>query len=137
MRQERREFTRVPVSMELDVTADQQATYSGQTRDISLGGLYCQCPMPATVGAQCHVVLFLGGRDSEVRIATRGRVARVDSAGIGIEFTEVVGIESLEHLRNLVLYNATDPQQVEQEFASHLGIKRPEPSSSPPRIPQT
>jgi len=38
------------------------------------------------------------------------------------KYTEIVGIESFAHLRNLVLYNSSDVDQVEQEFNEHVGI---------------
>ncbi len=41
-------------------------------------------------------------------------------------FTSILGLESFEHLRNLVYYNAPDVEQVEQEFTAHVGIRKRE-----------
>jgi hypothetical protein len=34
-----------------------------------------------------------------------------------------VDSDSLEHLRNLVLYNSTDTEKTEGEFHQHIGMK--------------
>jgi hypothetical protein len=41
---------------------------------------------------------------------------------VAIQFTSV-DEESVEHLRNLVLFNAEDGNQVEHEFEVHVGIR--------------
>ena len=33
-------------------------------------------------------------------------------------------MRSFTHLKNLLMYNADDPEAVEREFAGHLGIRR-------------
>lgn len=44
--------------------------------------------------------------------------------GVAFQFTKILGPESYGYLRNLVLYNASDTDQVENEFETHAGIKR-------------
>jgi hypothetical protein len=39
-------------------------------------------------------------------------------------FDELEGLDSYWHLRNLILYNAQDTGQVENEFANHLGLRK-------------
>jgi hypothetical protein len=70
----------------------------------------------------CSIRLHLEGADAAVHI--RGHVVRSGPAGCAIQFTEIVGIESLEHLRNLILFNSHDPAQVRQEFHAYLGLPR-------------
>jgi hypothetical protein len=72
------------------------------------------------------VTLILNGGEPPIRIEVGCSVTRVDPTGMGLEITAIVGVESFEHLRNLVLYNAANPLQVEQEFQDHIGIKRKE-----------
>jgi len=50
-------------------------------------------------------------------------IVRSDQDGMGVEFTEMP-LESYDHLRKMVLLNATDPERVEQEFRDHIGLKR-------------
>lgn len=120
----RREFTRVPMQVAVEVTSTQGNTTTHQVKDVSLNGLYLQCKKPLPLGADCRVTFFLGERENPIRIEASGKVVRVDPAGMGLEITAVVGVESFEHLRNLVLYNSSDTDQVEQEFHDHIGIKR-------------
>jgi len=39
-------------------------------------------------------------------------------------FSKILGLESFEHLRNLVYYNAENVEQVETEFTTHTGIRK-------------
>ena len=120
----RREFTRVATTLTGKLsTSEISATVSGQTKDISLGGLYLTCDTPLPIGTECKLVLFFGEPSNPMRIEAEGKVTRVDSAGVGVELT-AVELGSFEHLRNLVLYNTSEPQQAEEEFRSHVGIKQ-------------
>ena len=123
----KREFTRVPVQLEVEVRSEQPVTTGPcEVKDISLRGLYLCCEHPLPLGSACQVTLILSGGEPPLRIEVGGSVTRVDPAGMGVEITNVVGVESFEHLRNVVLYNASNPNQVEQEFHDHVGIKRRE-----------
>jgi hypothetical protein len=123
---EKREFSRVPIQLDVEISSPQPAPDSCHVKDVSLKGIYLLCDNPLPIGSDCRVALLLGGGETPIRIEVGGTVARVDPTGMGLEIKEVVGIESFEHLRNLVLYNATDPNQVEQEFEGHIGLKRKE-----------
>jgi hypothetical protein len=123
---DQREFTRIPMQLDVQITSTQQPPTSCQVKDVSMKGLYLLCEQPLPMGAECRVTFLLGDKESPVRIEVSGKVARVDTNGMGVEITEIVGVESFEHLRNLVLYNSPDADQVEQEFQDHIGIKRRE-----------
>lgn len=120
----RREFTRVPLHIDVEVIPNQSGLVSYHVRDVSLNGLYLQCDKPLPLGTNCQVTLLLGEKENPVRIKVNGKVTRVNPDGMGLEITEIIGSESFAHLRNLVLYNASNIDQVEEEFHSHLGIKR-------------
>jgi hypothetical protein len=121
-----REFTRIPIQLEVQVTPTRQPASSYQVRDVSMKGLYLLCEQPLPMGAECRITLLLGDKENPVRIEVGGKVARVDADGMGVEITEIVGVESFAHLRNLVLYNSSNTEQVEREFHDHIGIKRRE-----------
>jgi len=70
-----------------------------------------------------RVSLILDTGTCEHRIETAGHVARVEDQGVAIAFRHV-NAECLEHLRQLVLYNAENAERVEEEFASHVGLHR-------------
>lgn len=122
---DKREFTRVPIHLNVEFSSSQRATSSVcQLKDVSMNGVYVHCDNPLPIGSDCQIAVFLGSRETPMRLEVKGKVARVDTDGMGMEITEIVGIESFEHLRNLVLYNSSDVDQVEQEFNEHIGIKR-------------
>ena len=118
----RREFSRVPVHLRAEVSVAGVPLPEGIMESLSLKGGFFRCGTPPAEGARCEVRLHLDGTEIEVR--TQGHVVRQATDGVAIQFDEIVGVESLEHLRNLILFNARDPAQVEQEFHEHLGLKR-------------
>ena len=117
-----REFTRVPLKLEAIVHGPTGCVFSGPARDIAMSGLYVQghCEIPE--GSPCSIEIQLGENDGP-RVEANGQIVRVEEEGAAVVFSEIQ-LDSVEHLRNIVLYNAPDPQQIENEFASHLGLKR-------------
>jgi hypothetical protein len=124
--QNRRDFTRVPLAIEAEVRAGDRVIVPDQTRDLCMRGLYLRGGETLPLQSSCEVRIFPGGRESGAVVEACARVVRVDSEGMALEFTEILGGESYTHLRNLVLANAEDAGTVEQEFQSHLGIRRPD-----------
>jgi hypothetical protein len=121
-----REFTRVKRAIEAELSSGEE-TLRGQVRDISLKGLFVLCEPRWQVDTHCFVVVLLGlDSAGALRVEGKARVARVEADGLGVEFFELLGLESYWHLRNIVLYNADDPERAEEEFASHLGLHRKE-----------
>jgi len=121
---DKREFTRAPVAVEAQIRAGDKAAVCNHTADVSMKGVFLVGLADLPVGTRCRLTMFLGGRDNGERIDVTGRVARVDTQGAGIVFSEIMGLESLTHLRRLVLLNARDTDRVEREFESHSGLKK-------------
>jgi hypothetical protein len=87
------------------------------TKDLSLKGLYVVTDKLLPIDTFVDVTLDLSGTTSRVSLYMKGKVARVDSHGMGIDFTEI-DMDSFHHLRNIVLYNAGDPADVDNELAT-------------------
>ena len=121
----RREFTRVPRRIETDVVTP-GGTLSGWTQDVSLKGIYFECKTPLETPIPCRITLYLDGRSGTARIEAEGHVSRCERRGMALEFSELRGERSYEHLKNMVIYNASDPEAARAEFESHLGLKRRE-----------
>ena len=119
----KREFTRVRINVEVEVSSDDRASISGKVEDLSLNGAFVPCTGRLPVGTNCKVELILDGQD--IRLMAEAVVSREDERGIAVEF-KGIPLDDLEHLRNLIRYNADDPNQVEEEFDSHIGLKRRE-----------
>ena len=118
---DQREFTRVGCGVSVSIQTSDGVAFSGPARDVSVRGAFVvgECPIP--LGSECSVEISLVGGPS---VSAAGRIARVeDDKGFAIELIEV-SLEAYDHLRKLVLYNAEDPERVESEFSSHLGLKQ-------------
>lgn len=121
---ERREFTRVKPHIAVRIDAGEAGRFRGETHDISMAGVLLGGVAPGLLpGQPCQVVLRLHEGLDEIRIETAGEVVRVNGGGIAIRFTEILGIESYEHLRALILYNADDADRVEEEMSHHRGLR--------------
>jgi c-di-GMP-binding flagellar brake protein YcgR len=126
IKQDRRQFTRVTIAIEAVVVPveDGERMISGLTTDLSMKGIYVVCEDKLPAGTRCHVTLVPSGEEKHFRIEVNAQVVRVADDGMGIEFVEIMGLESYEHLRNVVMYNSSQEiGQVEEEFKKHLGIK--------------
>jgi hypothetical protein len=119
----RREFTRVHIAVGVEVEQPGQPKISGRGRDLSVKGVYVECPRPLPRGTRCEVTIVLSGTPEPMQVHVTGSVVYAEPEGMGIEFVEV-DVDSFIHLRNLVLYNSVDTEQVEREFEQHLGLKR-------------
>lgn len=118
-----REFSRSPVHVRTEVRLTTGVLVEGQARNVSLNGLLFATERALPMGHTVKVSLILDTGAGEQRIETNGRVARLEEAGVAIAFDQV-DAGSLDHLRQLVLYNADDSEQVEREFDAHVGLRR-------------
>ncbi|MBI4913454.1 MAG: PilZ domain-containing protein [Acidobacteria bacterium] len=117
-----REFTRVHLQVQTEVSALGRVIHSSLSQDLSMKGMLVRTDERLPAGTPCIVRLTLGEGLPEIR--AEGTVVRDYEDGFAIQFTCLLGVESYEHLRNLVLYNAVDTERIEQEFHDHLGIRK-------------
>lgn len=117
----RREFSRVQVSPVVDLTVSGATVPDARVGNVSLQGMLVVSGLRPAAESPCAIVLRLEGALAVVRAS--GSVVRTTDAGFAIRFTEIVGVDSLDHLRNLIRYNSHEPGLVEQEFREHLGLK--------------
>ncbi len=120
----RREFTRVRVNLLTELRSGESVDIAGTLSNVSMSGLFLTCATRLPADTPCEVSLLLEGGEETMSIQTEGKVIRSDAEGLAIQFTKILGSESLAHLQNLVLYNSGDQiDQVETELAGHVGIK--------------
>lgn len=122
-----REFTRVRSHIPVDVESSDK-TASGAVGDISFEGMWFPTDMPLAEGTPCRVTIHLS---EFIKIRADAVVVRSQSDGLAVKFLELLDLESYGHLRNLILYNSTDTETVEQEFEKHLFSPSTDPSLSP------
>ncbi len=118
-----REFSRVPLCIEAIVQTEETQVRSENTRDISMKGIFIVTDHPVPLRTLCEITLVLKGQENPIKVEIRGMVVRSTDEGIGLQFTELA-LEAYDHLQNMVKLNSPDPDQVEQEFKEHLGLKK-------------
>ena len=123
-RPDQREFTRVPVSVKVELATRDGVFFTQKTRNLSMKGLYMEASDKLPVNTECQLRLFLGESKDAACIEILGRISRVDEMGMAIEFKQIE-VEGFERLRDLVLLNTNQVQEVEEEFRSHLGLRKP------------
>ncbi len=118
-----RAFTRSPITAEMQVRLACGVLLEGHALDISMNGVLFATERSLPIGNPVRVSMVLTAGDEQHRIDTEGSVVRITEEGVAIEFT-AINEESLEYLRNLVLYNSPNIEKTDQELSSAIGLKR-------------
>ena len=118
-----REFTRARIPVTVFLVFGGTTHRTERLRDVSLSGLFVEMPGLAPVGAHCQIVIQPNPPDGP-KVMAEGKVVRTTPDGIGIVILELIGLESLEHLQNLILYHGGNPDRVVDEFLHHDGLLR-------------
>jgi len=119
----KREFTRVPVHIWGTFKDGDRELVTADVTSLSLRGCYASTFEAIPAGEVHSLLLFTDDDRHALHITVQARIVRSDEDGMGVEFIEMP-LESYDHLRKLVLLNAADPEKVESEFRSHIGLKR-------------
>lgn len=117
----KREFTRVAVQVPVEVQAEGHVLLGVITGNVSMKGLLLKTEETLAEGTPCTLRIPLVAGIAEIR--AEARVVRVYPGAMAFQYTRIIGTESFEHLRQLVIYNAPDAEQVEGEFQAHTGIR--------------
>lgn len=112
----RRKKTRVNFETQVTVkTKDAEVLSRTHSKNISLRGVYLETDCALPLGTPCEVAILLSGTSTLLSIRVRGKVARTDAAGLGIVF-ESIDPDSYFHLKNLLMHNTSDPDDIEREL---------------------
>lgn len=119
---ELRKYTRITMKVAVEAKrVDDPVTCDGNTECVSMNGLFIECDTPFSLGCECVIKIFVGGPQSDILVHARAMVCFVNEDGMAVEMISHLGMDSHNHLRNLVLYNAdADAEVVELEIKSHL-----------------
>jgi len=110
------------VDAEAEFVSAEDEKLTNRVSNVGLNGMFMTCDISLPVDTTGDLTLLVGGRESGPSLKAHGAVARTESSGLGIKIS-AADVDSLEHLRHLIIYNAEDPEKIEKEFSSHLGIK--------------
>ena len=101
---ERRQSARTPVTVRIEYeTVD--SLFSEFTRNINEGGVFIETRKPLGLEENVQLQFQLPGDEEPVKLS--GRVVRVESSGMGIEFGELDSI-ARERINQLVVQLRTD-----------------------------
>ncbi len=126
--EDKREFSRVPFRIRTTVRTPDRTIWSSSTLDVSLGGLRIETTEQAPPeGTKCEIEIVLAESPEPAIIEARGEVIRSAPGTLAVRVDEI-DIDSYEHLKQLVLQNAEDPEQAERQFFAHWGIRKPNSS---------
>jgi len=120
---DKRRFTRVPFRVQAEITVDEHSYNTEEIKNLSVGGCLLPVTVPLDVGAGCHVRIQFSGTSSELYIDMDAQVVRCGAGEVAVKFTGV-DLDSFFHLQNIVRYNSSDPDAVEEELRAHLGLVR-------------
>lgn len=110
---ERRKNTRVDFHVTARVQCGAKDFAQLAIRDLSLKGVYLLGLFDCRLGDRCAVTLFLSGTSSELKLSMQGEVVRMEKDGAGVRFDEL-DLDTFLHLKNIVYYNAEDPDKLEE-----------------------
>ncbi len=113
---ERRKNTRVAFQTIADISFGAKVYRQCETADLSMKGMSVKGVGDRKVGELCGVSLALSGSSSRLVLRMKGEVVRVDEDNIGLHFTEI-DLDSFYHLKNIVYYNADDPDNIVSEIS--------------------
>ena len=124
---EKRGFIRVPFKTSVEVRVQGHVIRSHDDLNISMSGIHlCTSEAIPPVGTPCEVTITLGKFEEPVIIEAKGKTIRSEIGSLAVEFSELE-LDSYLHLQQLIINNADDPKQAEQEFHAHWGIRIPRP----------
>ena len=118
MNDERRGKTRVHFKTQVTLKADESKIVSeANSKDISIKGMFVNTEKKMPVGTPCDIEILLTGTSTRLALSIKGIVTRQDATGLGVSF-DSMDIDSHFHLKNIIMYNASDPEDIEEEVYS-------------------
>ena len=106
------EFT-TSVSLE---TKNYKRIDDADSKDISLNGVFVSTDVRIPVGTNCNILVKLPGGVEDVILNIEVVISRHTEEGMGVNF-DAMDPESFNHLKNIAMYNSSDPDEIEKEIA--------------------
>ena len=118
MGEERRQKTRVRFETHVTIkTRDSEIRAEADSQDISMKGMFVETQVKIPEGTPCDLEILLTGSSTRLALTIKGTITRQEEDGLAIGF-ESIDLDSFIHLKNIILYNVTDPEEVEKEMLS-------------------
>lgn len=121
MSDEKRRFSRVVFKMKAELAVAGILYKVEEIANLSVGGCQLDIGEEIAPGAECSFLLVLNPADRRSNVEVAGEVVRSESGNVGIKFTSI-GPEALVHLQNIIRYNSSDPDRIEEEIDERPGL---------------
>lgn len=116
----KRRFSRVTAVFDVTLSRGDGTAVVGTLRDIAIQGAFITCAPAMDLGTPVEVTILLHGGIDDIPVKARATIVRIEEEGLGVHFTEI-DLESVEHLRNIITFNAEEPDIVWEEMqGGHL-----------------
>jgi uncharacterized protein (TIGR02266 family) len=124
---DRRRHTRISLGVSVDVTSGSNF-FVGRTRDLSMGGLFIETPVPLPIGSVVAVDLLLNGKKHALAATVAWALDRPggETVGVGVSFNDLT-----PRARNAILAFMKQRAPVEFEMLE----PEPEPDEPEPAAP--
>ncbi len=110
--EERRQKLRVDFKTQITLRiGGSEVHVDGDSRDLSLSGIFINTDEEAQVGTKCDVEVCLTGMAKPLNLKMNGSIIRKETSGIAIAF-ESMDLDSYTHLKNIVRYNTSNPDDI-------------------------
>ncbi|MEE4241304.1 MAG: PilZ domain-containing protein [Desulfopila sp.] len=122
MEKTKRKFSRIPLNFPATLIVANTEVYDiHELANLSIGG--CLVPLDEDIleGTRCTITIRLVGGLGNTPVNITGEVVRHDKKYVAIKFTKI-SPDNLNHLQNLIRYNAPDPDIIDQEILKHPGL---------------
>jgi len=117
-----REFTRLSIPVKIEVKTHDSEPIAATALNISMSGVLLRSDRKLATDTPCEIHIILGENDPLV-IVSHGKVLRSTQNELAVGFTEM-DLNGFSHMKNLLLYNAPDANQIDEEFSSHIGLHK-------------
>lgn len=118
----KRRFSRIALNFPATLIIDNTEVYDiHELTNLSIGG--CLVPLDEDViaGTRCTITIRLAGGLGNTPVNIGGEIVRHDNDYVAVKFTKI-SPEDLNHLQNLIRYNAPDPDRIDEEIKNNPGI---------------
>ncbi len=116
---ERRRFTRLPFQKEALLELDRNQHQITQISNLGVGGCLLNVDGPLEAGKKCLLTIKLHHAAPNLEI--NGEIMRSSSQQTSIRFTSITP-ENLQHLHNIIRYNAESADIIDDEIKNHPGL---------------
>lgn len=121
MSEDKRRFSRIFFDMPAELIVAGTSYTIEQIANLSIGGCLLEINDDLTVGAECKFAIILNDASQGLRVEVNGEIVRNDTETVGIKFTRI-DPDNLNHLQNIIRYNAENPDKINQEIKKHPGL---------------